>query len=292
MSVSNVRPKGLEETVSILDTLFWSIQPQHGVITGAYYRADCRFGQVYDGAQGYHGVLEVVVKNDGKLALVQFDEYNSPEYYIRIHQNLSKKYSDYCFFQAGKKRTEQTGVVLVNGISAVEAQMLEENRLTGEFSLITGASNSVKRGMLPLAKELAAKLPQGTDKHYFGIAEPVEQGITGRLQVVTQKGRIISCKYDEIFSDTPEEVERPEYRCFYRQSKYFSPTFVSSCAAGFNAVFDLLEQHVIDKQDLTDLAGLPFLDGDRACEEYPHYRSLAEKLKRIMEKDVPSGQQA
>ncbi|MFR3921476.1 MAG: hypothetical protein ACLTYN_05315 [Dysosmobacter welbionis] len=80
--------------------------------------------------------------------MVEFNEINNPTYYIRRYQGVSKRLSDYGFLQATKERTAKSGVVLVNGLTHLEEQMVAENRLTGEFDLLTGASNSIKRSML------------------------------------------------------------------------------------------------------------------------------------------------
>ena len=58
--------------------------------------------------------------------------------------------------QATKERTAKSGVVLVNGLTHLEEQMIAENRLTGEFDLLRGASNSIKRSMLTGRKDRRA----------------------------------------------------------------------------------------------------------------------------------------
>lgn len=277
------RPEGREKTIDG-SGLFWTIQPPLGLIKGAYFRAENRFGQVYNGATGYRGVLQVV-HSGGRLLLVEFDELNSPEYYIRMHQNLSKRYSDYGFFQATKARTAQTGVVLAGGIAHLERQMQAQNRLTGGFDLLTGASNSINRSMLPLAQAIAARLEAGSRQRYYGLARRREDGLTPRLQVVAEDGRILSCRYDEIFADTPEEIADPELKQYHRQSKYHAPAYVSTCAAAFSTVFDLVEARVLETGRLDDLGNLPFQDGPRRCTEYDGYLALARALRQEMEQD-------
>ena len=192
--------KKREKSVNVLDQLFWTVQPPMGLVKGDYYRAENWFAPHFPGDKGYHGILEVV-QRDGKLQMVEFNEINNPTYYIKRYQGVSKRLSDYGFLQATKERTAKSGVVLVNGLTHLEAQMVAENRLTGEFDLLTGASNSIKRSMLPLAEEIAARLGEPSGQTYYGYAQAVEPGVTGRLQVVLEEGKIVSCAYDEIFAD-------------------------------------------------------------------------------------------
>ena len=279
------RPPGLEAGNPDAGALIWTSQPPLGFLRGDYYREETFFAPVFEGAKGYHGILQVVADR-GKLVLVEFDEQNSPEYYMRMHQNLSKRYSDYAFFQAGKERTRKTGAVWNNGVCAVEGQMCRENRLTGGFDLLTGASNSVKRSFLPLAEAVDQRMKRReTDGVYYGLAWRREAGVTPRLQVVVKDGKICSCRYDEIFADRAEEIREESQKKYYRQSKYHAPSYESSCAIGFNVWADLLEQLVIQNQSLRKLEQLPFCSGERMCREYESYRELAEELERRMRAD-------
>ena len=266
-----------EKTISILDSLFWSVQPKPGLITGDYYRAEGRFTPHPGGEKDFLGVLEVV-QHEGQLQLVEFNEFNSPYYYIRKYQNANKRYSDYAFLQASRARTAATHVVLVNGMTHVEAQMLRENRLRGEFDLLTGASNSIRESMLVLADQIAGQLSAPSGKQYYGLTQPVEPGVTGRLQVVVEAGRIVSCFYDEIFADRPEEIADEELRPYYRQSKYYSLDYVSEYPCGFNALFDMWREQVLRTQNLLDLHGLRFSEGPFFDRAWGHYLQLAQPL--------------
>ena len=126
--------KKREKSVDVLDRLFWTVQPPMGLVKGDYYRAENWFAPHFPGDKGYHGILEVV-RRDGTLQMVEFNEINNPTYYIRRYQGVSKRLSDYGFLQATKERTAKSGVVLVNGLTHLEEQMVAENRLTGEFDL-------------------------------------------------------------------------------------------------------------------------------------------------------------
>ena len=146
-----------EKTVNILDKLYWTVQPPIGVILGDYFREENWFAPHFAGDQGYHGILEVV-RDQEHIVWIRFNEINNPTYYIKKYQGVSKRLSDYCFFQATKERTEKTRVVLTNGLVHLENQMIAENRLTGSFDVLCGASNSIKRSMLPLAEKISGRL--------------------------------------------------------------------------------------------------------------------------------------
>lgn len=273
-----------ERTVSILDSLSWSIQPVPGLIKGEYYREEGWFAAHPGDSKDFYGVLEVAAENE-KLQMVEFNEFNAPTYYIRKYQNANKRYSDYAFLQASRERTAATHAVLVNGMTYVEEQMLRENRLDGEFDLLTGASNSIRESMLVLAEKISSRLSKPSGQYYYGYAQPVEPGITGRLQVVTEKGRIVSCFYDEIFADHPEEIENPELKAYYRQSKYHSLEYVSDFPCGFNALFDLWRAHVLKGQNLLDLSGLKFAEGQFYERAWGNYLKVAKTVAAVLKRD-------
>lgn len=276
-----------EETVNVLDRLFWTVQPPLGLVKGEYFREENFFAPHFAGDAGYHGILEAV-RLDGRLVHVEFNENVAPSYYMRLYQNASKRRGSFCFFQATKARTAQTLVVLDNGICAVERQMLEQNRLTGEFDLVTGASNSVKRSLLPLACKIEAAMRLPSEKKYYGYAQKLGNGVTARLQIVLDGFKIVDCFYDEIFADTMEEIQDEALKKYYRQSKYFCLEYESAYPDGFNTLFDLLNKRVVLTQDLLDLKGLPWT---RDTQKRPHnpewdtYLRLAAILKEEMEKD-------
>lgn len=273
-----------EKTVSILNTLNWTIQPKLGLVKGAYYREEGWFTPHPGDSKDFYGVLEAV-SEDGTLQMVEFNEFNAPTYYIRKYQNANKRYSDYAFLQASRERTASTHVVLVNGMTYVEEQMMRENRLDGEFDLLTGASNSIRESMLVLAEKISERLNRPSPQHYYGLARIVEPGITGRLQVVTENGKIVSCFYDEIFADHPEDIENEELKPYYRQSKYYSLDYVSDYPCGFNVLFDLWRAHVLECQDLLDLSGLRFSEGEFFERAWGNYLKVAGELWNRLQKD-------
>lgn len=281
-----------EKTVDVLDSLSWTIQPKLWLMKGDYYREEGYFDPHPgpDSGAHFYGVLEVVSES-GALRLVEFNEFNADTYYIRRYRGVNKRYSGYGFLQATRERTAETHVVLVNGMTFVEEQMLRENRLDGHFDLLTGASNSIRQGMLVMADKIARRLDAPSGKRYYGLAQAVEPGVTGRLQVVVEEGKIVSFFYDEIFADTPEEIADEELRPYYRQSKYYSLDYVADYPFGFYALFDRLRDQVLARQDLLDLSNLPFSEGVFYDRAWKSYLSLARPLWEELQKDGVLGRQ-
>lgn len=278
-----------EETVNVLDILDWTVQPPLGLIKGKYFREENWFAPHFAGDKGYHGVLEVVL-TDGRLAHVEFNEECAPSYYKRLYQNVSKRRGSFCFYQATKARTAQTLKVFNNGICAVEAQMLTQNRLCGSFDLVSGASNSVKRSMLPLAAVIDARLVLSSEQpqYYYGYAEKTGVGITLRLELVLEANQIVSCSYDEIFADNPGEITDYALKKYHRQSKRYCLEFEPNYPDGFNAIFDRLESKVILTQDLFDLKGLPWTNDTVIrphIDEWDRYLYCARILYEEMQED-------
>lgn len=261
--------------------LKYTIQPPLGLLEGSYYHAERRFGKT-DWSEGHLGELSVVKGEDNKILFVEFNETTMEGYYNRYFENVNKRRSDYGIWQASVPRQAGAGVVLTDGLLYVEKQILARQSLEGEFDMLTGASNSMK-GLLPLAKQLAKEMNQDSGKWYYSAAENFGYGITGWLQVIVEKGKIVSCFYDEIFSDSQEDIWYPELKRYYRQSKYHCPCFEEPCIPGwkkrgffigFHKLMDLLNERIIESQNLLEIDGLKHTDGrnlgviwDRRAEE-------------------------
>lgn len=224
----------------------WSVQPQLGLLKGNYFREEELF------RQGHLGVLEVVTNDDGELIYIYFNELCRGNYYARYYQNVPKRLSDYNFTMGEKK-----GAAWIQGVIAAEKQMLEQQSLTAEVDLVSGASNSVVQSLVPLAAKIDARLAEGTKAKYYSYAEELGGGLTGKLEVVVEEGRITRVHYDEIFADTPEEIENEKEKPFYRQSKYESILFEEPSRIGFNVQIDLLNEKVQETQDLFAIETLP-----------------------------------
>lgn len=111
-----------------------------GLVKGDYFRVEERF------IQGHLGILEVV-KNGEEIVHVEFNEMTRPNYYNRFYQNVPKRMSEYNFDMKDKKDAARIESVLL-----VEKQKMEEQRLTGEFDVVSGASNSIHQSMISLAE--------------------------------------------------------------------------------------------------------------------------------------------
>jgi major membrane immunogen (membrane-anchored lipoprotein) len=264
------------------EELSWDIQPPLGIVKGDYYYAEERF------RQGHLGMLEVV-KHEDAIVYVEFNEITRPNYYERFYQNVPKRLSEYNFTMGDKK-----GAAWVQSVVAVEQQMIEEQRVTGEFDAISGASNSINQSMVPLAEKLVEEMKEPSDQQYYAIAEKVGGGLTGFVQVILEDGKIQSVRYDEIFANHPDEIEDPALKPFYRQSKYESVRYQEPSRIGFNVQMDALNEKVVETQDLLDLTGLPSTDesGDYASsgftirnDAWDNYLHLAGKLLEEMQAD-------
>ena len=260
----------------------WTVQPKEGVVKGDYYKIEERF------RQGHLGTLEVV-KNNGKLVYIEFNELTRPNYYNRFYQNVSKRLSPYNFSMA-----EKSGVAWIEGVLVAENQMIKEQRLTGTFDMVAGASNSIQQSMVPLAEKLNSQMDKKSDSKYYSISETFGNGLTGVLKVIVEKGKIVECRYDEIFADSKDEIKDKKLKEFYRQSKYWSIMYDEPSRIGFNVQMDALNDKVVKTQNLLDLTDLPATEKSgnykqsgftRRNTAWDNYLKLAEKMKNELEKD-------
>ncbi|VYU50580.1 Uncharacterised protein [Clostridium paraputrificum] len=262
--------------------LEWDAQPTLGIIKGDYYKAEERF------RQGHLGVLEVV-QNDNKIVEVEFNEMTRPNYYKRYYQDVPKRNSEYNFDMGLAK-----GAAWIQSVVKVEKQMIEEQRLTGEFDVVSGASNSIEQAMVPLAEKINAKIGNPDGTKYYAIAEELGGGLTGKLKVLVKDGKIVECRYDEVFANSQDEIEDAELKKYYRLSKYESLQYHEPSRIGFNVQMDELNAKVVETQNMLDLTGLPAIEdtGDYKSSGYTkrntawdNYLKLAEKLLNEMKAD-------
>ena len=281
---------GNEEANGALDekpaTLFdegWSVKPEYGIVKGNYFKES----QIF--RQGHTGVLEVVTSDEGEILMVEFNETGRPNYYTRLYQDQGKRLSEYNFTMGERK-----GVAFIQGILSAEQQMIENQSLTDEIDCVAGASNSVQQSMIPMAAVIAEKLDGGSTQKYYSIAEDLGGGLSGKLDIVVENGKIIDCRYDEIFADSPEEIEDEVLKPHYRTSKYYSIYYEEPSRIGFNVQMDALNAKVVETQDLFDLTDLPAIEdtGDYKTggftlrnTAWDNYLSLAEKLHAEMVND-------
>ena len=251
----------------------WTAQPQYkGLVKGDYYHAELRYSGRW-GDPGHKGELDVVFDDDDKIAFAEFNETTMGNYYVRHFQNVSKRRTEFQFFQDfhDKRRSVAYGRVLANGFKYVEDQILEKQDLDADYDLLTGASFSMKN-MIGLKDDVSAQRKDSNHKkqRYYGYTEDYGYGITGWLQVVVEDGKIVRCFYDEIFADHTKDIVYDDLKQFYRQSKYFSTTYEDPFPSGwdrhawlvcFKDQSDAINKKVCETQDMFDITGLPCVEG-------------------------------
>ena len=130
-----------------------------------------------------------------------------------------------------------------------------------------------------MAKEVKEK---ASDKRYVGITQPYDCGISTRLEVIYEKGKIVDLKYDEIFADDKENIKNPVLREFYRQSKLESIEYNRITNKSFRTFVNTLRREVLRSQSLTEFPSDALkLDMPHVKEAYKNYLFLAEKIKNI-----------
>ena len=178
-----------------INAMYWSVQPPKGIIVGDYYSGK----KVFDG--GYEAYAEVVVNNN-EIVHIELNERPPITYYASEWAGETKRRSGYGFFQAKNARTNYTLVTLINGMSYLEWQVLKNQKLDFDYKTLFGSSNSAKNGFVPLLKEMAKEVKEkASDKRYVGITQPYDCGISTRLEVIDEKGKIVDLKYDVIFGE-------------------------------------------------------------------------------------------
>ncbi len=259
-----------------INAMYWSVQPPKGIITGDYYSGK----KVFDG--GYEAYAEVVVNNN-EIVHIELNERPPITYYASEWAGETKRRSGYGFFQAKNARTNYTLVTLINGMSYLEWQVLKNQKLDFDYKTLFGSSNSAKNGFVPLLKEMAKELKEkASDKRYVGITQPYDCGISTRLEVIYEKGKIVDLKYDEIFADDKENIKNPVLREFYRQSKLESIEYNRITNKSFRTFVNTLRREVLRSQSLTEFPTDALkLDMPHVKEAYKNYLFLAEKIKNI-----------
>lgn len=257
-----------------LKQMFWSGKPALGFVKGDYYHTDTLFG-------GYTALI-TIVKDSGKLAMVELDEVAPPDYYAPEWAGHPKRLSGYAFFQAQSQRTHKTLVTLVNGFSLLEHQMVSENRLTGEFKTVKGASNSIRKGFLPAIARLAPRTSQASGYYYYGLTKELGGGLSGRVQVIEKDGKLVKVQYDEYFEDTKELIADKGLQQFYRQSKCQSVSYPQVTGDNFKAFANQIQTGVVTSQNLLRLPR-EVETSRKFKKELRNYKSIARELMSKME---------
>lgn len=258
-------PKAIYTKEEKMQKMFWSNQPPLGLLEGYYYKNEGLF------TGNNYGVVEVVTHPETTDILnVEFTEFASESYYEPKYAGANKKLSDYAFFQADNTRTDETLVTVVNGITYVEKQMRDENRVTGDFLTVKGSSTSARQGFMPLAEQMKDWIREPYENKYFGYAKELPNGLIARLQVVTTKDKITDVRYDEYFADQPEKMTDDALKKYYRQSKYYSLDYNKETNNEFVKFSDKLAKEIEEMQTLD-------ID-NKELQKYPSF-STYEELK-------------
>ena len=259
-----------------INAMYWSVQPPKGIIVGDYYSGK----KVFDG--GYEAYAEVVVNNN-EIVHIELNERPPVTYYASEWAGETKRRSGYGFFQAKSPRTDYTLATLINGMSYLEWQVLKNQKLDFDYKTLFGSSNSARNGFVPLLKEMAKEVNErATDKRYVGITQPYDCGISTRLEVIYEKGKIVDLKYDEIFADDKEDIKNPTLKEFYRQSKLESVEYNRITNKSFRTFVNTLRREVLRSQSLTEFPTDAIkLDMPHIKEAYEDYLFLAGKIKNI-----------
>lgn len=273
MEIAKKKNKEGQEKIK---AMYWSVQPPKGIIVGDYYSGK----KVFDG--GYEAYAEVVVNNN-EIVHIELNERPPITYYASEWAGETKRRSGYGFFQAKNARTNYTLVTLINGMSYLEWQVLKNQKLDLVYKTLFGSSNSAKNGFVPLLKEMAKEVKEkASDKRYVGITQPYDCGISTRLEVIYEKGKIVDLKYDEIFADDKENIKNPVLQEFYRQSKLESIEYNRITNKSFRTFVNTLRREVLRSQSLTEFPSDALkLDMPHVKEAYKNYLFLAEKIKNI-----------
>lgn len=250
--------------------MYWSGRPQVGTVSGDYYHNEVMFNE------GYRAVVDVVISGD-KIELVEFDEVGPGDYYDGDWAGMNKRLSGYAFFQASKGRTDKTLVSIVNTMTFLEHQMIEENRLDGTFKTAKGSSNSANEGFIPAANELSEKIKTPSNEVYYSVTKDFGDGLYGRLIVVSDKEskKIKDIRYDEYFADAREEIKDEKLKKYFRQSKFFSKDYSAESGENFRKqVLELTEKGIKENDINVSIPDLTF---------ETNYQELVKEMNGIIE---------
>ena len=156
------------------------------------------------------------------------------------------------------------------------------NSLNIDFDTVYGSSNSARDGFIPGVKELLEKVKEPSGRYYIGIAEPGEDGVTPRLELIFEGRKIVEARYNEIFADDREAIRDEGLRKYYRQSRRDSVYYREDTKGVFNAFVDRLTAAILDKQSL-DVSVAP------ETPEAENYARLAVKLQPFVDEYLAKG---
>lgn len=249
----------------------WTIQPPLGIVEGEFYRATKDF------AGGYIATTDLVI-DKGNVVHVEMNERGPKDYYEKRWADQTKRRSGYGFFQASSPRTHETLMVTPNAFNYLEWQILKYNSLNFTPQGVRGISNSAREAFIPEIQELAKQVEQKSNKYYTAVALPLEQGLTGRLELIHEGDKIVEVRYDEIFADRAEDIANEADKKWYRQSKLESVDYNIENQDKFRKFNDALGKAIMAANSL-DFELPEYQD----MPEYKNAQMFAEKLKPVVE---------
>lgn len=250
--------------------MFWTVQPPLGIVEGEFYRAEKEFNG------GYIARTDLVIK-DGNIVHIEMDEHGPDDYYAADWAGEGKRRSGYGFFQAKSPRTHETLMVTPNAFNYLEWQVLRHNSLNIPLQGVRGISNSARDAFIPEIHELCQTVQNPSGRYYIGIALPVEQGVTARLELVFEDSDIVEARYDEIFADRAEDIADPAYQKYYRQSKLDSVDYEEDVPE-FRAFAAALTEAVVSSDSLDVEVPAEF----SGFKELDNYRDLASRVSETV----------
>ncbi|MEG0415977.1 MAG: hypothetical protein RR565_07540 [Erysipelothrix sp.] len=213
----------------------WSGRPDVGIIQGDFYYDSLYFNG------GYLATLSIVKDPSAdRIIHVHLDERAPWDYFAVAWQNQTKRTSGYANWQMQNERTNVSLVTIVNTMTYLEHQVIEQNSVSGNFKTPEGSSTSGSKGFIPLLRQIEPKLNQESSQTMISVTQDVDAGLYASMQVVYDKNsdNIVDLHYDEYFADEKELIDDPNLKIYYRQSKYQSPIYIDHVDKSFKANVD------------------------------------------------------
>ncbi len=222
----------------------WNPIPKQNLIIGEYYKVSSNY------KNGAKSTIEVI-RNNNKILKVEYNEIASLQMASRFNQGISKRLSEY-----NEKFVKENNVSWAKVFIDLEDQIVN-NQSFDNLDSIAGCTHSYELSFLPLVKEMKKKLNTRSSYRYYEVTKDFGDGIYGNLKIVTKKDKIISCRYDELFSENKKSILYKDLKRFSKMSKYNSINYSDPSHIGFNVQVDELDKKVFKTQDILDITGLP-----------------------------------
>ena len=250
-----------------------TIIPTLGVYSGYFYQEQ----EIFKGqTAGHTGILWAI--HDGeKLVDIYFDEQARPSYHTLKFASQFKRLNDYDNMMA----KYNNGIGWFNGVRNVELDYIKAGTLSTDIDAFSGASDTPKNAMIPLAQKIQARIESGEKKQRaVRIVEQFEDGTVGDLLVVyNQNNTIIDFSFDELI---PESIKDEKLIPIAGQSKRHSLDYKIPPPARYGYFFTINKmKEVILQQNSLLAAESVFEDKFHDAKILPKFKSLVEKLENL-----------